>query len=548
MYKLKLLFLSMGMILLFFVSGCYSTPTKNDTSHKTQKTHSPKVSISSDSVEYMVLPKDGLRIYTDEKQQKVKSKIQAKRKSKKYTFHYPLIYYNPYGTNLRSANIYFSTKQPCQAFYTVSTNIDPNHSFQQWLNNDKKNNMTTNHAYQLIGLVPDAKNTIQIDLYNKNGKKIATKTFWIQVPAINSIAQNQLTKTTIQNAIQTNGLFTVMYGRSKGKLQNICLYDNDGFLRSEFPVEGYRTDRLLFIKKHLYYSVGYDKIVKVNRLGEVKQIYTLGDYTMHHDFIYDKHSNALLILASKNNSPTVEDFVLKLDLKTGTVSELLDLKKILPKEYRRAKKGKNKKTLDWAHINTIQVGNKGELILSLRELSSIVKIKNVYKTPRLDYILCDRNIWKDSAYLEYVYHKIGDFTAHSGQHTVTYHKGKTKDIYRLSMFHNNLTYSSTRPDIDWSGYKDSQIPEKERFSYYYEYEINEKEKNFKLIKSFPVLYSGYVSSTQKINDHYIICSGSQKVFGEYDTNGKLLTEYQVSGDRHLYRTFKYSFQNFWFSK
>lgn len=548
MHKLKTVFISIGILLSFLLSGCQPINTKNTSSYEHTKILENQTPISSDSVEYIIPKKDGLRIYTDEKQQKVKSKIQTKRKSKNYTFDYPLIYYNPYGTNLRSANIYFSTKQPCQAFYTVSTNKDTKHSFQQWLNNDKKNNMTTNHAYQLVGLVPNAKNIIQIDLYNGKGKKIDTKTFWIQVPIINSIAENQLTMTTVKNATKTDGLFAVMYGRSKGKLQNICLYDNDGFLRSEFPIESYRTDRLLFLNQHLYYSVGYNKIVKVNRLGEVKQIYQLGNYTMHHDFIYDKNKNSLLILASKNNTSTVEDLVLKLDLQTGKVSELLDLKKVLPKEYKKAKKGKNKKTLDWAHINTIQVINKDDLILSFRELSSIVKVKNVYTNPKLDYILCDKNIWKDSAYLEYVYHKIGNFTAHSGQHTVTYHKGKTKDIYRLSMFHNNLTYSSTRPDINWSSYTDSQVPEKKRFSYYYEYEVNEKEKTFKLIKSFPVPYSGYVSSTQNINQHYVICSGSKKVFGEYDINGKLLTEYQVTGERHLYRTFKYSFQNFWFSK
>lgn len=548
MHQLKTIFLSIGIVSSLLITGCYPTNAKHDTSYHYEKTTKKQKKISSDNINYIVPKKDGLRIYTDEKQQKVKSEIQTKLKETGYTFDYPLIYYNPYGTNLRSANIYFSTKQPCQAFYTVSTDNNTTPTFQQWLNNDKKNNMTTNHSYQLIGLVPNTKNTIQIDLYNKNGKKIDTKTFWIQVPNVNSIAENQLTMTTVNKAKQTNGLFTVMYGRSKGKLQNICLYDNDGFLRSEFPIESYRTDRLLFIKKHLYYSVGYDKIVKVNRLGEVQQIYHLGNYTMHHDFIYNKKKNSLLILASKNKASTVEDLVLSLNLKTGKVTELIDLKKIMPKEYKKAKKGKNKDTLDWAHINTIQLINNTDLILSFRELSSIVKVKNIYKNPKLDYILCEKEIWKDSAYVGYVYDKIGNFTAHSGQHTVTYHQGKIKDSYRLSMFHNNLTYSSTRPDIDWSGYKDSQVPEKERFSYYYEYEVNEKEKTFQLIKSFPVPYSGYVSSTQRVQQNYIVCSGAKKVFGEYDTNGKLLVEYQVSGERHLYRTFKYSFQNFWFSK
>ena len=541
---MKMTSIGIVALCLMFNTGC------NQAEAKVQATEKNVAAISKEKngVDYVIPKKDGLRIYTKEKQEKMQKEIQKKLASKTYTAESPLVYYNPFGTNLRSVNVYFTTKQACKVSYTVSVSDKTIKDFTKDLNNGAKTGVTTKHQYQLIGLIPNKENKIQLKLYNKEGKQISSTSFSIKVPNVSSNAQERLKVKEVQKATQTDGLFCVMYGRSSGKLPNICLYDNDGILRAELPVESYRTDRMLSIGNQLYYSVGYSKVVGVNRLGQVTRIYDLGNYTMHHDFVYEKSRNALLILASEKKQKTVEDIVLELNLKTGKVKELVDLKDILPKEYKRAKKPKSKNVLDWAHINTIQSVNGKDIILSFRELSSIIKVKNVYTKPQLDYILCDQDVWKDSAYKQYVYKKIGNFTPQAGQHTVTYIKGKTKDTYRLSMFNNNLAYSGTRKDIDWSGYTLSQIPVDKRKSYYYEYEVNEKKKTFKLVSSFAVPYSGYVSSTEQVGNHYVICSGSPKVFGEYDKNGKLLKQYQISGDRHLYRTFKYTFNGIWFSK
>ena len=534
-----------GCLMLF---GCNQTPTDVEEQVKVQAKATEEVKNATPNVEYLVPKKDGLKVYTKQKQEKVKREIEKKLEEKTYTVEKPLVYYNPFGTNLRSANVYFTTKQACRVSYTISVQDKTIKDFTRNLKNEGKSGVTKNHGYQLIGLIPNKENTIRLKLYNKEGKQIAQSSFMIRVPKVNSNAEQKLKVQEVKKGTQTDGLFCVMYGRSSGKLPNICLYDNDGVLRAELPVESYRTDRILTVGNNLYYSVGYSKVVKVNRLGEVKQIYDLGNYTMHHDFVYEKSKNALLILASEKNQKTVEDIVLKLDLQSGKVTELVDLKEILPKEYKKAKKPEKKTVLDWAHVNTIQSVNGTDIILSFRELSSIVKIQNVYTKPKLQYILCDQDIWNDSAYKNYVYEKVGKFTSQAGQHTVTYIPGKTESEYRLSMFNNNLTYSGTRKDIDWSGYTLSQVPVEERNSYYYEYKVNEKEKTFELVKSFAVPYSGYVSSTEQVGNNYIVCSGSPKVFGEYDNEGNLLKEYKISGDRHLYRVFKYTFEGSWFAK
>ena len=503
---------------------------------------------SSSNVEYRLPVKDGLKVYTEEKQTKVKAFIDKQLKNNQYTIKKPLVYYNPFGTNLRSANVYFKTKESYQVEYTISVADKEIKDFTKKLNAGTKSGYTTNHAYQLIGLVPNKKNQITLKLYNRQGKLVKSTSFTIQVPKVSSSAEEQLKVTKAKKVTLTDGLYMLSFGRVGGQLPNINIYDNDGRIRAELPLESYRSDRILQIGNYLYYGVGYSKLVKVNRLGQVVKIYSLGDYTMHHDFTYEKAQNSLIILASKKGDSVVEDLVLQVNIGTGKVKELLDLKDIFPKEYEKAKKPESKKVLDWAHINTVQCVNGTDLILSFRELSSIVKVDNVYTKPKLRSILCDKEVWKGSAYEKYVYTKDGDFTAQAGQHTVTYIEGKTKDKYRLHMFNNNLAYSGTRPDIDWSGYTLAQIPVEKRHSYYYEYEVDENKKEFRLVKSFAVPYSGYISSSEQVGAHYVVCSGSARVFGEYDKNGKLLAQYETSDQRAIYRAFKYNFKGIWFAK
>ena len=74
----------------------------------------------------------------------------------------------------------------------------------------------------------------------------------------------------------------------------------------------------------MYYSISETKIAAVNELGMVEQVYDLGNYQLHHDYVFDDDGN-LLILATDTGKQTVEDCVLKLNPSTGEVSCILDL-------------------------------------------------------------------------------------------------------------------------------------------------------------------------------------------------------------------------------
>lgn len=82
----------------------------------------------------------------------------------------------------------------------------------------------------------------------------------------------------------------------------------------------------------------------------------------------------------------------------------------------------------------------------------------------------------------------------------------------------------------------------------YVYCVDENKNTYSLAESFEVPYSSFVSnvSRNKENGHWVTNSGVSKVFGEYDAEGKLIREYAYECSIQNYRTFKYTFNGFWF--
>lgn len=88
-------------------------------------------------------------------------------------------------------------------------------------------------------------NTITLTLKNESGKVIATREIKVTMPALDSKVDTQLeVEDGTSNATLSNGLFTVL-GHDKNFNSNIYLYDNNGILRAELPLESYRSDRVL---------------------------------------------------------------------------------------------------------------------------------------------------------------------------------------------------------------------------------------------------------------------------------------------------------------
>ena len=326
-------------------------------------------------------------------------------------------------------------------------------------------------------------------------------------------------------------------------------YDNSGVLRGEVPLLGYRSHRLLFDDNFMYYSISEKRMAQVNRLGQVTKVYNLGDYSLHHDYVFDENGN-VLILATDTTQDSVEDIVLKLDVNSGEVTEVLDLGDLFG-DYKKTCVKNSSDELDWMHINTIQYMGNGSVLLSSRETSTIIKVDNLYDEPSIAYMIGEKDFWEDTSYISCLLNKKGDFTIQGGQHTITYETDESlaDGQYYLYMFNNNIGISETRPDYDWSsiGLKTSSEVDGKN-SKYYKYLVDENEGTFELVDSFKVPYSGYVSSAQDIGDNVLTDSGLKGTFTEYDEDHKAIATYKMDYEKFIYRVFKYNFEGFYFGK
>lgn len=238
---------------------------------------------------------------------------------------------------------------------------------------------------------------------------------------------------------------------------------------------------------------------------------------------------------------SVEDVVVRLNVTDGTVDEVLDLGDLFG-AYKETCVENSDGDLDWMHINTIQWMGDGQVLFSSRETSSIIKIKDLYSAPAVEYMISDPAVWADTEWADLVLEKSGDFASQGGQHSITYVKDESlpEGQYYLYMFNNNIGVSETRPDFDWSVIDGIQSEAVDgTTSYYYKYLVDETSGSYELVESFELPYSGYVSSVQEIGDNVVADSGMQGVWGEYDSENNLIRSFTMEKESFIYRVYKY---------
>lgn len=479
-------------------------------------------------------------IYNAENQAKIAKKLEEKKKEKNYTIDNMLIQYNPFGTNTQSAYVYFQTEYDAKVTYTVSVSgkeiSDFTRDAYQALEYQKE------HEFQIIGLIPDRENKVTFTITDKKGR-IITRTYAYSMGSLLGNEELNLETDVTEDTMEelSDGLYVVL-GNESSQPGFMYYYDNEGILRGEVPLMGYRSHRLLTDDNAMYYSISKSQIAAVNRLGQVMAVYSLGSYELHHDYVFDDDGN-ILILATDSKQESVEDVVVKLDIKTGQVSEVLDLGELLGNYKAACVKNKDGE-LDWMHINTIQWMGNGQVLLSSRETSTVFKVSSLYEKPQIDYMLGADGFWSGTGYEGLLYKKQGDFIIHGGQYSITYEKDSSlaEGQYYLYMFNNNIGYSETRPTFNWSsiGLNETSASEGSA-SYCYKYLVDEKRKTFQLAESFKVPYSGYAGSVQDVDGNIIVDSGFAGEFREYDEKHNLIASFKMDTDKFIYRVYKYQF-------
>ena len=567
------------LISVFAITGCSKqnnavteeNTTEVNTNDETSETTEPSTSTTvkvgnelytafhnNEDFQSEALTKAGLKslntIYNTVYQNAVTAVIDGYKSEGTYTIEQPLMILNPYGTNTTGLYVYFTTEAPTSIEYTISVASDEIPDFTRILYTNQAGEAVTEQEGILIGLVPGMKNTVTLKAYDVNGTVVGTSEFEISVEDFGTVKETVLEQgsATDYEAL-TDGLF-VLFGydrRNSEEPRHLLFYDNHGVIRAEIPLTIKNADfRITNVNGYLLFPCADNKFVLMSSTGEVMAIYEADGYMFHHDYSYDANDNKLVVLANNLSKNTKEDIVLTLDLNTGEWSETLDFETIFATAFERAVKPEDEKKLDWLHLNTIMLVDSTDLILSSRELSTIIRVNNIYDNPSVEYIIAEPSVWEGTGYEDLLLTQIGEFSNTGGQHTVTYLPDDSLEEgqYYLYMFNNNYGISVTWPEYDWTTIDGIGIPGKRpEGSYYYIYLVDDNAGTYELVDSFLVPYSRIVASAQHYEDHIIVCSGVNGTYGEYAADGTLLAEFKMDVDEFTYRSMKYSMNEFWFN-
>ena len=468
----------------------------------------------------------------------------------------PLAVLNPYGTGSNGLYLYFETERATAVSYTVHVDSEDISDFTADAADSSGQEYTRTHEFQIIGLVPGETNYVTLTMTGSWGNTRQVVRFQVDMPETSSGYATRLEVTDgPSEAEQAEGLFTMM--RVNGYLGYGFFYDNDGILRYEMVLEGYGFDRILFVDNEILTCASSSKLARINGLGQVTQIYDLDGYDLHHDIGFGQ-GGEVLALAEERGSETVEDRLLSIDLESGEVTQLLDFAQLMEPYFSMTRPvGATDDFFwqagewDWIHLNSLQyLPEEDSLIVSSRETSTIIKVKNLHTDPAVDWLAGDQRFWADTPYADACLTQEGDFVPQYGQHCVEYYAdGEEDGVYYLALYNNNYWSLNSR-DFEMEvadSVGTGLYQEDDETSQVYIYRIDENARTFSLERSFDVPYSSIVSNGSLCGDSgsWTVNSGVAMVFGEYDADGQLIREYAYECTMQNYRTFKYD-MTIWF--
>lgn len=510
------------------------------------------------------LHKQIVAVYDVEKQTAIKERLDAEYAAGGYSEAAPFVAQDPFGTDTLSCYVRFATTDSVTVSYTVAgrkkTGDTPKvATFSRTPRGG--DTPATEHEFKVIGLIPNHKNKVTLTCTAQDGAS-RTSTFTVKTPALKGEEERLAVTAGESNTPLADGLFAIL-GNDSSKLDFMYLYDNAGQIRGEVPIIGYRSHRLLFPGDgSMIMSVSTTKMAQINANGQVVNVWSTGDYELHHDYAFDDDGN-LLVLAShagseadldvdraaadkdKGERVNVEDLVIKVDVTTGDVSLVVDLGDIFP-DLKASAKVASDGDLDWIHINTIQWLGGGTVLLSSRETSTVIKLTDIYGTPTVDWLMGSPEFWTGSGFEDMLLQAQGDFSLNASQHSVTYlpnDETTATGRYQVLLYDNNFGAAESYPKFDWGQLGAAVVTDygKGTHSFGRIFTADENTRTYELVDQIAVPFSGYVSSAQSVGDSnsMLVASGQAKTFTEYDRYGLPIATYEMEAEKYIYRVYKY---------
>lgn len=543
-----------------------------DTGDVADREASQQVTVYTDPVEAsiqitQIVPDEyedeGFTYYDEEVQDRLAYTLLQLTQEGDYTLESPLAILNPFGTGSNGLYLYFGTSNPTQVSYTVEAEGYP--SYSATANNAGENGFSRVQEFLLIGLVPGEENTVTLLATTRQGRE-ETFSFTIDMPESTSGYDTQLevVEGDVDPTELSNGLFYAMgFGDYYGYT---FFFDNDGVLRYEMVLEGYHSDRFLWDEDgSLITCVGSQKIARLNRFGQVTQVFDLGQYELHHDINWGPEGT-ILVLATDLEGETVEDQVLQIDLESGEVSHIVDFTQVFQSYFDITRPVQatdpfglwSEGEWDWLHLNSLQYDESdNSIIVSSRETSTIIKCA-LGEEPSIVWMAGNPDFWEDTEFAQYSLEAEGDFPFQYGQHDVElmsaeevealgFAAAEDGQLY-LRVYDNNYYAMSSRDDFQVEVPEDVGTSNMEDgvASHVYYYLVDQNQNTFTLVDSFDLPYSSLVSNVKWMGETYVVNNGVHQCFEEYDLEGSLIRQYNYTCTANGYRVMKDDFEGFWF--
>ena len=508
---------------------------------------------------------EGFTYYDEDVQDRLAYTLLDLTREKTYTLGSPLAVLNPFGTGSNGLYLYFRTNAPTQVTYTVHVEDESIPDYTATVNNQGADGYSRLQEFLLVGLVPGMENTVTLSAETRQQGTAYTFTIDMPESASGYTSQLEVEDGDVDVEQLSDGLFYAMgFGDYYGYT---FFFDNKGVLRYEMVLEGYHSDRFLWDDDgSLITCVGSQKIARINRFGQVTQVYDLGQYELHHDINWGPEGT-ILALATDTEGETVEDQVLKIDLTTGEVSHVVDFTQVFQSYFEETRPVQatdpfglwSEGEWDWLHLNSLQyVEEDNAIIVSSRETSTIIKA-TLEEEPQILWMAGNPDFWEGTDFASYCLEAEGDFLFQYGQHDVeqmdatqvdklSFAPAEEGQIY-LRLYNNNYYAMSSRDDFQVEvpdEVSTSSTVDGEANSHVYFYLVDENEGAFTLVDSFDLPYSSLVSNVQDTGDTFVVNNGVSQCFEEYDQQGQLIRQYQYSCTANGYRVMKDDFAGYWF--
>lgn len=318
------------------------------------------------------------------------SELENKFTSYGYTIDEPNIILNPYEISPLTALVMFETSDYVSPTVTIvgkSEKTTYTHTFKE----------SKTHYLEILGLYPDYNNEVIIS-YGNVSKKIYIQT--------GKLPNNFVMPSSIYK--DEDKLDNELYFYTPSSIGYTCAYDINGdvrwYLTESFiwEINRLRNGNLLLSTDKLvnnpYYTTG---LYEMNMLGKIYFEYNI-DGGYHHDY-YEMPNGNILVLSNNFANGTVEDYIVELDLRDGSIVKKFDLTDILPMNEGESE---NSTTYDWFHNNSVWYDEKSNSItLSGRHMDAVINIS--YDTGKLNWIIGDSTNYS-SEWQKYFFKPIGD--------------------------------------------------------------------------------------------------------------------------------------------